>query len=150
MTNDIIIRQANRDDLAGVRNLLCQLNPEDSDADLSTTESIWEFIIANKESSYILAEFQGVIVGACYLVIVPNLTRNNRPFAVIENVVVDQSHRRMGIATLLLTHAKDRAIDARCYKLMLMSNNKRVEAHRLYENIGFVKDSKTAFDLRLP
>lgn len=149
MTNEILLRKAVKEDFAGLQNLLRQLNPEDPDADLGKAQSIWESIVSNRDASYILAEYQGRIVGACYLVVVPNLTRNNRPFGVIENVVVDPLYRRMGIASKILNFAKEQATEARCYKLMLMSNNKRKEAHRLYEKAGFEKDSKTAFDLRL-
>lgn len=147
--DSILIRRADPGDLAGVAALLPQLNPEDEVASPTSLEDSWGRIVSNPCLSYLVAEKDGVIVGACLLAILPNLTRSTRPFGLIENVVVDDGHRRMGIATRLLEHAKSIAKESGCYKLMLMSNNKRVEAHRLYENVGFEKASKAGFDLRL-
>lgn len=48
-----------------------------------------------------------------------------------------------------LREAGHLARKAVCYKLMLMSNRKRVEAHPLYRTCGFESDSKLAFDMRL-
>ena len=89
------------------------------------------------------------MVGCCCLAIIPNLTRGLRPFAVVENVIVNPSWRNRGVATALLARAGQLAREAVCYKLMLMSNRKRVDAHRLYRKVGFEGDTKLAFDMRL-
>lgn len=143
------VRTAQTGDFTGVLALLPILNPEDPPTDRTKALEAWDSILGNPSLTYLVAEAPGGIIGACLLAILPNLTRGVRPFGVIENVVVDSRFRRMGVATRLLEHAKTLSVVAGCYKLMLMSNNKRTEAHRLYERIGFEKVSKAGFDLRL-
>jgi len=150
MSVDNVIRMATQEDLPAVLVLMHQLNPSDAEADPRQSIRVWDSILSDEMIRYIVAECDGCVVGACCFVIVPNLTRGNRPFGVIENVIVDQAHRRHGVASQMLSFIKNLAISKRCYKLMLMSNNERKEAHQLYEAMGFEKVSKTAFDLRLP
>ena len=85
-----------------------------------------------------VAEAGGRIAGSATLIIVPNLTHQGRPYAIVENVVVDQTQRGGGIGELLMRHAIEAAGRAGCYKLSLTSNRRREDAHRFYERLGFV------------
>lgn len=125
------------------------LNPDDPPPDSVQAGRVWESILSDRRTSYLVAEIAGEVVGACCLVVVPNLTRGLRSFAVIENVIVHPQWRRKGIATRLLEAAVACARAEGCYKAMLMSNRKRVEAHPLYRACGFESDSKLGFDMRL-
>ena len=70
------------------------------------------------------------------ILIVPNLSHGALPWACVENMVVDEGHRRRGVGKLLMDHAFTRAKEAGCYKLQLSSNKERPEAHRFYEEMG--------------
>lgn len=143
------IRRAVDSDLEALLPLLAQLNPDDPSSSPREAGKVWETILADRHLVWIVAESQGRLVGACCLALVPNLTRGLRPFGVVENVIVDANCRRRGIASRLLSEARRIADEARCYKLMLMSNRRRTEAHPLYRKAGFESDSKLAFDMRL-
>lgn len=52
-------------------------------------------------------------------------------------LVVDSRSRNLGLGTLLVKHAVDRARAAGCDKLVLDSNKKRFNAHRFYRSLGF-------------
>lgn len=145
----VTIRSAVREDLPAILALMAMLNPDDPSPDSEAARRTWEEILSDARTNYLVAEADGVVVGCCCLAIIPNLTRGLRPFGVIENVIVDVSWRNRGIATSLLRNAGHLAREAVCYKLMLMSNRKRVEAHPLYRKCGFESDSKLAFDMRL-
>lgn len=145
----VTIRAAGRDDLPAVMQLMAQLNPDDAAPDPEAAAAIWQAILDDPRTTYLVAERAGRIVGTCCLAIVPNLTRGLRPFAVIENVVVDGAARRGGVATALLDRARALSVEANCYKVMLMSNRKRSEAHGLYRKAGFESETKLAFDQRL-
>jgi GNAT superfamily N-acetyltransferase len=78
----------------------------------------------------------GQIVGTVDLLIVENLTHGARPWAIVENVVVAESHHRRGIGSALMQDAIRRAKSANCYKLQLVSGTQRGPAHLFYRALG--------------
>jgi GNAT superfamily N-acetyltransferase len=89
----------------------------------------------------------GAIVGTCTIYVCENLTRTGRPFAVVENVICAPSHRRQGIGTALMEHAKAYARDQGCFKVFLQSGAKREETRSFYESCGFSCD-KWGYQIR--
>ena len=76
----------------------------------------------------------------------PNLSHFGRPYAIVENVVVDAAARGHRCGEPLMRFAIDLARDAGCYKLAITSNRHRAEAHRFYERLGF---TATHFGFRI-
>jgi GNAT superfamily N-acetyltransferase len=64
-------------------------------------------------------------------------------------VITDTEHRKMGIGKTVMENAIEYAKEQNCYKIVLQSGNKRTEAHRFYEAIGFDSTSKRAYEIRL-
>ena len=108
----------------------------------------WQSILDNPMLHYFVAEVDGLVVATCNLTIVPNLTYNLSPYAVIENVVTHADYRRRGLGRMLMETAISTAWEAGCHKVMLMSGAGRTEAHRFYESLGFDGDSKKGFSMR--
>ena len=79
----------------------------------------------------------------------PNLTRNQRPYALIENVVTHRDYRRRGFGKVVIDKAINYAKEKDCYKIMLLSDSSRTEAHRFYESLGFDGNAKAGFLMRL-
>ena len=71
------------------------------------------------------------------LLIVPNLSHEGRPWALVENVVVDEQYRRRGIGRLLMNYAVGKAKETGCHKIGLSSDTSRKEAHKFYRSMGF-------------
>jgi GNAT superfamily N-acetyltransferase len=82
-------------------------------------------------------EQDGRILGTLVLVIVPNLSHNTAPYAIIENVIVESALRSQGHGAQLIRHAVEEARRAGCYKVSLTSSKRRPDAHRFYERLGF-------------
>jgi GNAT superfamily N-acetyltransferase len=59
------------------------------------------------------------------------------PSAVVEDVVVDATHRGHGIGRAMMTHAVGVCRSKGCYKMALSSNLKREKAHAFYDSLGF-------------
>jgi GNAT superfamily N-acetyltransferase len=78
-------------------------------------------------------------------VIIPNLTRNIRPYAFVENVVTHTEYRGKGYATECLNYAKEIAQKANCYKMMLLTGSKEEATLNFYSNAGYNSTDKTAF-----
>lgn len=79
-------------------------------------KNTWETIMKDKNHHIIVNEVDNKIVSSCVCVIIPNLTRNIRPYALIENVVTREDYRGKGYATECLNYAKKIAEKENCYK----------------------------------
>ena len=104
---------------------------------------------ADQEQRLLVLEADGRIVGTLVLLIIPNLTHQGRPYATVENVVVDESERGGGRGRQLMEYAIDEAKRAGCYKLALTSHKSRSDAHRFYEDLGFVSTHE-AYQIEFP
>ena len=93
----------------------------------------------------IVAEEDGRIVSSCVCVVIPNLTRNVRPYAVIENVVTDVKYRGRGLASQCLRYARSAAETEGCYKIMLLTGARDESTLNFYRRAGFKSGEKTAF-----
>jgi predicted GNAT family acetyltransferase len=86
-------------------------------------------------------------VASCTLVVIPNLTRGGRPYALIENVVTRADQRNYGFGSAILKAATERAWDQNCYKVMLMTGSKNPATLNFYKSAGF-EQTKTGFQMR--
>lgn len=108
-------------------------------------ENTWNNIIQDKNHHIIVNEINGKIVSSCTCVIIPNLTRNIRPYAFIENVVTNKDYRGKGYATECLNYAKGLSEKANCYKMMLLTGSKQEATLKFYKHNGYNDSDKTAF-----
>ena len=145
-----IIRPAVREDLRGILALYRHLHPEDSELDAAAAERTWSAIISSELTTLIVADAAGSLVASCALAIIPNLSRNARPYGVIENVVTHADHRRTGLGRAVLHAALDAAWRATCYKVILATGSHREATLRFYRNAGFSQGGKTYFEVRRP
>jgi ribosomal protein S18 acetylase RimI-like enzyme len=142
---DMLIRPAEKKDYTSIMALYRQFNPDDPVAEESEGRSVFESIIESESNSLIIAEINNSVVSSCYLNIIPNLTRNAHPFAVIENVITDQYYRNRGIGKAIMQYAINRAWEAGCYKIMLLTGRKEESTLRFYRSCGLESGLKTAF-----
>ena len=68
-----------------------------------------------------------------------------RPFAVVENIVVDAPARGQGVGAELLREVDRFCRAADCSKIMLLSASERSDAHRFFERAGYAGDRKRGF-----
>ncbi len=141
----MLIREAKAGDFGGLMRLYAQLHGVAGPASGPEASELWERVLADAGHHVIVAEEDGELVSSCVCVVIPCLTRDRRPFALIENVVTDAAHRNRGLATACLEFAKELAIRENCYKLMLMTGSKLESTFRFYERAGYNRRDKTAF-----
>lgn len=140
-----MVREARREDLNGILELYLCLH-EDSVPQMSKhLLSTWDDIISDENHHLIVYELEGRIVSSCVCVIIPNLTRNVRPYAFIENVVTHTGYRGRGMASECLGFAKEIALKNNCYKMMLLTGSRDTKTLDFYRNAGYNSTDKTAF-----
>lgn len=140
-----MIREATKNDLKEILELYLFLHetsvPEETEQLINT----WYNIINDTNHHLIVCEIDGRIISSCVCVIIPNLTRNLRPYAFIENVVTHKEYRSKGYATACLNYAKQIAEENNCYKMMLLTGSKEETTFNFYKNAGYNNSDKTAF-----
>lgn len=140
-----MVREIKENDLNGLLHLYKQLHNSEIAINEDELSKLWNHILQDKHHHIIVVEENGNIVSSCVCVIVPNLTHNQQPYALIENVITDEAHRKKGLATKCLNYAKEIAIKKKCYKMMLLTGSKKETTLQFYRNAGFHSEDKTAF-----
>lgn len=144
-----MIREINKNDFQGLSALYTHLHknkPIDSNAE---NLALFGKILADKNHHIIVAEEDGKLVSSCVCMIIPNLTHNQQPYALIENVVTDKTYRKRGLASACLAYAKQIAIENNCYKMMLMTGSKERSTHKFYQKNGYNRFEKTGYIQRI-
>lgn len=140
-----MIREAKREDLDALLELYLFLHEDSIPEKNNHLEETWEQIIGDPNHHLIVCEEEGKIISSCVCVIIPNLTRNIRLYAFVENVVTHADYRGKGYATECLDFAKKIAEQEKCYKMMLLTGSKSPETLNFYEKAGYNNSDKTAF-----
>lgn len=149
MTCAATLRRLRIDDLDQLLGLYAHLYPEDiAEVAPGARAAAWNAILRDDAQCYLGAFVGDRLVASAFAVVVPNLTRGARSFAIIENVVTDPEHQRHGHGRAVIDALVEHVFGAGCYKVMLQTSSVRDGAHVFYESLGFNGDSKRAFVLR--
>ena len=137
------IRQATQQDLPSVLQLYAQ-PAMDNGKVLSLQAATVHFERFSAYPNYRLfvasqASPEATVIGTYALLVMHNLAHQGTPSAIVEDVVVSESHQTQGIGRDMMQHAMRQAREAGCYKLVLSSNQKREGAHAFYESLGFTR-----------
>jgi ribosomal protein S18 acetylase RimI-like enzyme len=125
-----VVREPSSEVVSAFQRLLPQLSKSASPLDHPAIERM----LGHDANTVFVARVEGAIVGTLTLVMVP-IPSGLR--ARIEDVVVDQSARGMGVGTALTLAAMETAREANARTVDLTSRPDRDSAGRLYERLGF-------------
>ncbi len=140
-----MIREITEKDFDGLMLLYTQLHGNPLPEKTGELSELWQTIISDENHHIIVSEEDGKIVSSCVCAVIPNLTHEQRPYALIENVVTDEAYRKRGLATACLDFAREIARKENCYKIMLLTGSKEESTLRFYERAGYNRNDKTAF-----
>lgn len=143
--SELNLREAQQSDLGDILELYTSLHNNSIPKTDETLLSIWKSIIKDPNHHIILGIIGEKIVSSCVIVVIPNLTHEQRPYALIENVITHEDFRNKGYATSVLNAASDIARKANCYKIMLLTGSKQEETLQFYRKAGYNRNDKTAF-----
>jgi len=140
-----MFREAQSADFNDIIRLYRQLHPKDSIPQDGSVEQSFKRILASPGLRLFVLELDRVVVATTYLNVIPNLTRSASPYAVIENVVVEESRRGAGLGKRIMDGTLRAAWAEGCYKAMLMTGSRTPATHSFYRACGFSPDAKTAY-----
>ncbi|MBQ4089507.1 MAG: GNAT family N-acetyltransferase [Clostridia bacterium] len=140
-----MVREIKENELNNLLQLYLFLHEETVPEMNENLKNTWDAIIEDENHHIVVNEIDGKIVSSCVCVIIPNLTRNVRPYAFIENVVTHSDYRGKGYATECLNYAKELAVKSGCYKMMLLTGSKIEATLSFYREAGYNSTDKTAF-----
>lgn len=140
-----MVREARREDLDRILELYLCLHETSVPELTEHLTAVWNQILSDKNHHLIVKEVDGKILSSCVCVVIPNLTRNVRPYAFVENVVTHSEHRGKGYATQCLDYAKAVAEKQNCYKIMLLTGSKEQKTLDFYTRAGYNCTDKAAF-----
>lgn len=119
-----------------------------ADADHADYRNALAAIDADPNQEMIIVERDGSPIGCFQLSYLPGLIRRGMWRGLIEVVHVAEKARNLGIGSDMMRWAIDRCRERNCSMVQLTSNKKRLDAHRFYERLGFLK-SHEGFKLYL-
>lgn len=140
-----MVREANEKDLQEILELYLYLHEKSIPEMSEHLTDTWRQIMQDVNHHLIVKVVDEKIVSSCVCVIIPNLTRNVRSYAFVENVVTHADYRGRGYATECLNYAKEIAERQYCYKMMLLTGSKEQKTLDFYKNAGYNSTDKTAF-----
>ena len=140
-----MLREAVQEDLFELLNLYLSLHEKEIPEDSLHLQQVWSEMISDQRHHVIVKEVEGRIVSSCICVIIPNLTRGVRPYALIENVVTREDDRGKGYARACLEYAKQIAKEENCYKMMLLTGSKNASTQNFYQGAGYNSKDKIAY-----
>jgi len=137
-----VMRRAVADDAPHLERLYRQLvdNP-----DICVLPGRIEALADDPATALFVCDVDGQVRGTVLVSLCRDVMFRHQPFAVVENLVLDESVRGQGIGALLLRHVEQFCAAHDCSKMMLLSSVTRVEAHRFFAGMGFRGDNKRGF-----
>lgn len=135
-------RRATAEDLAAIVALLAddplgrEREDDASDLDPHYREA---FIAVERDPNQLLAvaDHGGRVVGVLQLSFIPGLTRRGMWRGQIEGVRVAAAQRGSGVGRRMLEWAIDECRNRGCGLVQLTADERRTDAHRFYEALGF-------------
>ncbi len=139
---ELAFRSATIEDLPTLLSLLADdvLGAQRENLDAATVaryETAFRNIDAQQGNQILVAVQDGEIVAMLQLTFIPGLSHQGGTRAQIESVRVKSSVRGQGIGKILFREAIDISRRAGCFIVQLTTDQRRPEAVRFYESLGF-------------
>ncbi|CAH1226848.1 hypothetical protein PAECIP111891_06012 [Paenibacillus allorhizoplanae] len=109
-----------------------------------------EQIMADPNNFLFVYEDHGIVTGTIFMTVCLDPMYQFRPYAVVENVIVNKDFRGNGIGKRLLEHVEQLCISRGCTKIMLLSSANRIEAHEFFMKNGYSGTVSKGFKKYIP
>lgn len=136
----MIIREANRQDLAQIAALLADdgLGRGREANDVAIYQAAFDRMRTQSSNVYLVVENAGEVIACLQYTVIHGLSRAGASRAQIEGVRVSADHRGQKLGERLMQAALERARSDGCSLVQLTTDRSRADALRFYERLGFV------------
>jgi GNAT superfamily N-acetyltransferase len=133
----VLVREVRAEDAASIAQLLTELGyPVETDAVPRRLEQLGQ-----AGDLVLIAELDGSIGGLAHLHVSPSI-EHDRPAAKLSALVVAERHRGSGVGRALVEAVEAEARGRGCGLLFLTTAERRADAHRFYERLGFERTGR--------
>ena len=129
------IRKASLEDASGLSSLMEELMGLPSN--IAALQHTLKQMISNPAYLLLVAEQDGQLIGTVMGILCYDIYKDCRPFVTIENVIVSQKSRGLGVGKQLFFALEEWAGQQNAAYLMLVSGNERTGAHQFYQTLGY-------------
>jgi lysophospholipase L1-like esterase/ribosomal protein S18 acetylase RimI-like enzyme len=133
--NTVQIVALTEQDLSALAELYRQFRGEQSS--LEAMRKTFRRLARDTNYTLLGARLRDRLVGSVMGVLCGELYGECRPFMVVEDMIVDRTHRRQGIGSLLMRAIETRAVRSNCSYIMLVTDSSRREALAFYQSLGY-------------
>jgi N-acetylglutamate synthase-like GNAT family acetyltransferase len=102
-------------------------------------------ISEDAKTALFVCALDGQVEGSALVCLCADVMFDSQPFAVVENIIVNEAVRGKGLGAALLRHIEAFCLAKNCSKIMLLSASQRERAHHFFEQAGFTGTSKRGF-----
>jgi GNAT superfamily N-acetyltransferase len=150
VTAEIAIRKAGYDDIPAILALLMDddLGKLRETVDIETYAAAFRAIEDDPNQLLAVGETRGAVIACLQITFIPGLSRKGMWRGHVEAVRVARHLRGQGIGTRMMRWAIACCRERKCGLVQLTSDERRPEAHRFYEALGFT-GSHRGFKLAL-
>ncbi len=137
------IKAVKKEDLADLANLYQQLIP--NKFSIKKMEEVLNNNDKNHNHLVLGAKIDDKLVGTLLSIRCEMLFGECKSFMVIEDVVVDEKHRGLGVGKKLMNYIEEHARKNDCSYIMLITDSNRVDSQNFYKSLGYNADEYCAF-----
>lgn len=142
MTDNIIIRKANHDDLKAVLALIDSPQADNGSAmEQRDGNTVFQSILDDPNYFQIVASSEQGIIGMITLVIIVQMTHEGATSALITDMITSDNENNSEIAYELLKYATDLAQEYGCYKIVFQCDYQTDLSASACQKLGFEKSS---------
>ena len=134
-------------DLLELADLYQQLIP--NDISLSRMKTVLTRQQNNPDHLILVARVDGKLVGSLLAVNCEMIFGQCKSFMVVEDVIVNEAHRRKGIGVALMSYIENYARKNNCVYIMLITDTNRVGSQKFYKHLGYETEEYCAFKKHL-
>ncbi|MBW4331453.1 GNAT family N-acetyltransferase [Stakelama sp. CBK3Z-3] len=139
------IRLAKKADLPAILALFAASEVSEFARPAERAAQIWDATLASNHLFVFVSAIEKGLAATCTLITAPNLLRNGRSHAFLENVVTHPDHRGQGHGGAVVSRALDHGWALDCHHVLMQSGRPDPRVHRFYEKLGFLPGLRTGY-----